>query len=143
MQNGSLYFIKSQLNGRVLDVQDGSTKDNTNVIVYRQKEHDNQNQLWRFENGYLINAKSAKALDIRGGQMDSGSNIIQYAQKMSEEASNQKWDMDNEGYIFCQARPDLVLDIQGAEDRDGAHVILYNKRKGDIATNQRWTAELS
>jgi hypothetical protein len=99
------------------------------------------NQLWRFEDGYLINAKSAKVLDIAGGQMDPESSIIQYAQKETEEAANQKWGIDEEGYIFCEARPDLVLDIQGREDEDAVPVILYERREGEVASNQRWILE--
>lgn len=96
------------------------------------------NQLWRYENGYFINAKSAKVLDIRGGEMQPESQIIQYAQKMVEEAANQRWAIDEEGYIFCEARPDLVLDIQGAEDNDCVPVILYERREGEVSSNQRW-----
>lgn len=74
--------------------------------------------------------------------MEAESSIIQYAQKGSEEAANQKWGIDEEGYIYCEARPDLVLDIEGCEDDDGVAVILYNKREGEVSSNQRWTLEL-
>ncbi|KAG2204978.1 hypothetical protein INT47_002602 [Mucor saturninus] len=142
MTNGPLYFIKSQFNGRVLDVDEGSTEDDAKIIVYTQKTDDCSNQLWYFEDGYFINAKSAKALDIRGGEMESESQIIQYAQKMTEEAANQKWGIDGDGYIYCQAREDLVLDIEGGEDNDGVPVILYEKRVGEVAANQRWCLEM-
>ncbi|KAI9283356.1 ricin B lectin domain-containing protein [Sporodiniella umbellata] len=135
------FYIKSQFNGRVLDVEDGSTEDDARIIVYTQKFDDNLNQLWRYESGYFINAKSAKAIDIRGGQMDPESEIIQYGQKEFEEAANQRWDIDEEGYIFNQARPDLVLDIQGAEDDDCVPIILYGRREGEVSSNQRWTLE--
>ncbi|KAK4517617.1 TFIIH/NER complex ATP-dependent 5'-3' DNA helicase subunit [Mucor velutinosus] len=138
---GTMYFIKSQMNGRVLDVSEGSTEDEAPIIVYSQKSEDCLNQLWRYEDGYLINANSAKALDISGGEMQPESPIIQYAQKMSEEAANQKWEIDDEGYICCAARPDLVLDIAERNDEDGAAIILYSKREGEIASNQRWFLE--
>lgn len=73
--------------------------------------------------------------------MDPGAPIIQYEQKSSEEAANQKWGIDDEGYIYNLARPDLVLDIQGREDEDGTRIILYTKREGEVASNQRWTLE--
>ncbi|KAI8346189.1 ricin B lectin domain-containing protein [Blakeslea trispora] len=137
----SLFYIKSHFNGRVLDVEDGSTEDDARIIVYTQKHDDAYNQLWRYEDGYFINAKSAKVLDIQGGEMNPESQIIQYAQKQYEEAANQRWQIDEEGYIFCMARPDLVLDIEGAEDEDGVSVILYEKREGEVASNQRWYLE--
>lgn len=74
--------------------------------------------------------------------MESESQIIQYAQKMTEEAANQKWGIDGDGYIYCQARDDLVLDIEGGEDADGVPVILYEKRVGEVAANQRWCLEM-
>ncbi|KAI8061524.1 ricin B lectin domain-containing protein [Gilbertella persicaria] len=137
----SLFFIKSQFNGRVLDVEDGSTEDEANIIVYHQKYEDSFNQLWRYEDGYFINAKSAKVLDISGGEMNPESQIIQYSQKDYEEAANQRWQIDEEGYIFCMARPDLVLDIQGGEDGDCVPVILYERREGEVSANQRWVLE--
>lgn len=118
------------------------TQDEAKIIVYSQKSEDCLNQLWRIEDGYIINAKSAKALDISGGEMNPEAEIIQYAQKMTEEAANQKWAIDEEGYIYCEARPDLVLDIQGCQDDDAVPVILYNKREGEVASNQRWTLEM-
>jgi hypothetical protein len=98
--------------------------------------------LWHIENGYIINAKSAKTIDIRGGEMNPEAEIIQYAQKMTEEAANQKWVIDEEGYIYSEARPDLVLDIQGREDDDAVPIILYNRRDGEVASNQRWVLEM-
>ncbi|RCH99040.1 hypothetical protein CU097_014592 [Rhizopus azygosporus] len=138
---GRRFYIKSQFNGRVLDVEGASTEDDAPVIVYTQKYDDNLNQLWRYENGYFVNVNSAKVLDIRGGQMDPESEIIQYSQKVYEEAVNQRWNIDEEGYIYIEARPDLVLDIQGAEDEDGVPVILYNRREGEVSSNQRWVLE--
>ncbi|KAL0091009.1 carbohydrate-binding module family 13 protein [Phycomyces blakesleeanus] len=138
MTYGPLYFIKSHFNGRVIDVEEGSTEDDATIIVYTQKSEDCLNQLWRYEDGYFINAKSAKALDIRGGEMNEESQICQWQQKQPEEAANQRWSIDEEGYIFCDARPDLVLDIAGGEDDDGVPVILYGKREGEVASNQRW-----
>lgn len=65
--------------------------------------------------------------------------IIQYNQKPEYETeSNQRWEIDHEGYIHSTADPNLVLDIKGAEDKAGAPVILYEKRAGGVASNQRW-----
>lgn len=114
------------------------------MIVYQQKRgSDALNQLWRYEDGYFINAKSAKVLDIAGGEMKVEAPIIQYSQKMTQEAANQRFQVDNEGHISIQARPDLVLDIKGGKDEDCAPVILYTKREGESAANQRWILEPS
>ncbi|KAI8972760.1 ricin B lectin domain-containing protein [Pilobolus umbonatus] len=141
MTFGELFYIKSQFNGLVLDIEEGSTEDGAKLIVWNQKWNGCDNQLWRIEDGYIINCKSAKVLDIAGGTMDSGNDIIQYSQKMTMEAANQRWDIDEDGYIACSVRPDLVLDIAGRTDEPGAAVILYERREGEVASNQRWILE--
>jgi hypothetical protein len=107
-----------------------------------------------------VNVNSGKVLDIKGGHIRPESelkfldycestplrlirmnlaHIIQYNQKPDyEPESNQKWEIDHEGYIHSTANPDLVLDIKGAEDKAGAAIILYEKRSGGVASNQRW-----
>ncbi|KAI9351691.1 ricin B lectin domain-containing protein [Pilaira anomala] len=141
MTSGPLYYIKSKFNGRVIDVRKGSTEDEAKIIVYTQKKNDCKNQLWSYENGYLINAKSGKALDIDGGKIENEADLIQYSQKTSGDTSNQKFGITNEGHIYVQSQPDLVLDIKGAKDEDEVPVILYKKREGEVAANQRWTLE--
>ncbi|KAI8978950.1 ricin B lectin domain-containing protein [Pilobolus umbonatus] len=136
-----LYYIKSQFNGLVLDIEGGSTEDGAQLIVWHQKHSGCNNQLWRIEDGYIINAKSAKVLDISGGTMDSGNDIIQYSQKLTQQAANQRWQIDDEGYIACSVRSDLVLDIAGRNDEPGAKVILYERRWGEVASNQKWILE--
>ncbi|KAI8987095.1 ricin B lectin domain-containing protein [Pilobolus umbonatus] len=130
------FFIKSKLNGRVLDVDSGSDKDGAHIIVYKQKSQDNKNQLWKVHNGALINVKSGKALDVKASKIEDGADIIQY--EVQNNQLNQTWKYTGEGYIRTAADPHFVLDIKNAEDEDGARVILYKMKEGSVASNQLW-----
>jgi hypothetical protein len=79
-------------------------------------------------------------VDIKDKNIQSGTSIIQYDQKSIEEADNQRWGIDDEGYIYCEANPNLVLDIKNC-GYDDDPVILYSRRRTNAAANQRWYLE--
>ncbi|CEP12062.1 hypothetical protein [Parasitella parasitica] len=109
----------------------------TNLVIWpRKPENDWDNQLWRAEDGFLINKKSGLVMDIRGGNLQSDSQIVQYERKITM-AHNQRWGF-RDGFIYCLADPRLVLDIKGGSDKNGTEVILY-KRKDKNNQNQQWT----
>ncbi|KAJ2958853.1 hypothetical protein NQZ79_g5579 [Umbelopsis isabellina] len=133
------FYIRSQFNGRVIDVEGGSVDDNAHIIVWDQKSDKAANQLWEYRNGAFVNVNSGKVLDIKGGEIEPNAHVIQYNEKPAYSTqSNQRWEVDHEGYIHSSANPNLVLDIKGAEDRSGAKIILYEQRQGGVASNQRW-----
>ncbi|KAI9492018.1 ricin B lectin domain-containing protein [Zychaea mexicana] len=132
------FYIKSSLGENVVDVYNGETAADTELIIWPQKYNDNENQLWRYEDGYLINKKSEMVVDVRGGETQSDTPLIQYERKMTM-ASNQRWGYDG-GFIHLLADPRMVLDIRGGGSRKGTKVILY-KRKEDDNDNQRWIIE--
>ncbi|KAG1446551.1 hypothetical protein G6F46_011587 [Rhizopus delemar] len=121
--NGQYFFIKSRANGKVLDVYMGETTDDSNIIIWPQKpDDDNDNQLWRAEDGFLINKRSQLVMDIRGGDL---------------KAHNQRFGY-RDGYIYCLADPRLVLDIRGGGSKEGTKIILYKRKESDNQ-NQLWT----
>ncbi|KAL1924434.1 uncharacterized protein VTP21DRAFT_4088 [Calcarisporiella thermophila] len=131
------FFIKSIKTGKVLDVEGASNKPGEDVVLYHiHKLRSVDNQLWFYENGYIINKKSNLCLDVKGGHLKEVAKIIQYQRKLGQEASNQIWEFQN-GFIFPRANPDLVLDIRGDKDKDDAEIILY-KRKQTDNHNQLW-----
>ncbi|KAI8137771.1 ricin B lectin domain-containing protein [Fennellomyces sp. T-0311] len=132
------FYIKSANGDNVLDVYNGETKADTELIIWPQKYNDNENQLWRYEDGYLINKKSDMVVDVRGGDTKSDTPLIQYTRKMTM-ASNQRWGY-NSGFVHLLSDPRMVLDIRGGGHKKGTKVILY-KRKDDDNENQQWTIE--
>ncbi|KAI8997553.1 ricin B lectin domain-containing protein [Pilobolus umbonatus] len=135
------FFIKSCGNDCVLDVYMGETTINSNIITWPKKPYgDQENQLWRCENGFLLNKKSGLVLDVRGGDLQSDKPIVQYTRKITM-AHNQRFGF-RDGYIYCLADPRLVLDVKKGSKKDGAKVILY-KRKDADHSNQQWVIEIA
>ncbi|CEJ03031.1 hypothetical protein RMCBS344292_17022 [Rhizopus microsporus] len=123
------------------------------VIVWPKKTKDNDNQLWMYDHGYIINKNSGmgkhmtrkqfsvikykKVLDVQGGIIESDKQIIQYRRKMVEDAHNQRWNYRDDGFIYLQANPNLVLDIRGNWTKPGTIVLLYERKYKDNL-NQLW-----
>ncbi|KAI8096635.1 ricin B lectin domain-containing protein [Halteromyces radiatus] len=132
------FYIKNRKNSTVLDVYDGATTEDANIVLWPQKMNDNHNQLWRYEDGFLLNMKSKLALDVRGGDLKAETHIVQYGRKITM-AHNQRFGY-RDGYLYTLADPRLVFDIKGGSDKDGAKLIL-NKRRHHSHEDQQWTIE--
>ncbi|RCI05187.1 hypothetical protein CU098_013117 [Rhizopus stolonifer] len=131
------FYILSRKHGFALDVYDGQTKEDANIIVWPQKFQDSDNQLWSFVNGRLINKKSGHALDISSSAFRRDKIIVQKKVKGSKQS--QEWVYD-QGYICSKEYPTLVLDIRGDSEKGGAQILLY-KRKDSDNLNQQWHFE--
>ncbi|KAI8078052.1 ricin B lectin domain-containing protein [Gilbertella persicaria] len=131
------FYILSRKHGFALDVYDGQTKEDANIIVWPQKFQDSDNQLWSFDHGRLINKKSGHALDISSSAFRKDKIIVQ--KKMKANKQSQEWIYD-QGFICSKEYPSLVLDIRGDSAKGGAQVLLY-KRKDTDNLNQLWQFE--
>ncbi|KAI7900590.1 ricin B lectin domain-containing protein [Cokeromyces recurvatus] len=132
-----LFYILSRKHGFALDVYDGQTKDDANIIVWPQKFQDSDNQLWSYEKGRLINKKSGLALDISSSAFKKDKTIVQ--KKIKANKQSQEWIYD-QGFICSKEFPSLVLDIRGDSAKGGAQVLLY-RRKATDNLNQLWQFE--
>ncbi|KAI8098523.1 ricin B lectin domain-containing protein [Halteromyces radiatus] len=132
-----LFYILSRKNGFALDVYDGQTKEDANIIVWPQKFEDSDNQLWTYEEGRLVNKKSGHVLDIRSSAFKKDKAIVQ--NKRKDKNQSQFWIFD-QGFLCSQEYPSMVFDIKGDSDKGGAQVLLY-KRKDTDNLNQQWYLE--
>ncbi|SAM02374.1 hypothetical protein [Absidia glauca] len=123
------FYIKTSTGQNVVDVHQGSI-DKTG--------EDSDNQLWRFENGFLINKKSDLVLDIEGGDLKVEKKILQYDRKHTR-AHNQRWGY-RDGFVYIRADPRIVLDIKGEDEDEGTKVITF-KRKLEDNADQQWIIE--
>ncbi|KAI7862857.1 ricin B lectin domain-containing protein [Spinellus fusiger] len=130
------FYIKSQAVESCLDVYNGAVEPDAALIIWPLKSEDNDNQLWRYEDGFLVNKKSNLVMDVRGGDLSSDKPLVQYDRKMTM-AHNQRWGY-RDGFIYILADPRLVLDIKGGRTKDGTKVILYERKESDTI-NQRWS----
>ncbi|KAI9321854.1 ricin B lectin domain-containing protein [Dichotomocladium elegans] len=124
------FYIRSRMSGKVVDVDGASLKNDAKVLLWTPKHNDDRdNQLWYYQDGFLINKKSNKVLDVRGGPLHENAVIIQYDRKLVADAQNQRWGYNSrDGYIYILASPTLVLDVRGGSSEDGARLILYHRK---------------
>ncbi|ORX62746.1 hypothetical protein DM01DRAFT_356040 [Hesseltinella vesiculosa] len=122
----------------VLDVALDSLKQAAKICVWSKKAgKEAANQLWMYDNGYIINKHSGLVLDVQGGLLKSDTQIIQYKRKMTEDAHNQVWCYREDGIIYPRIDPNLVLDIRGNWTKPGTVVLLYERKFKDN-DNQLW-----
>ncbi|CEP07761.1 hypothetical protein [Parasitella parasitica] len=116
----------------------------TKLIIKPKKpqsdDHELDNQLWTFENGYLVSKKTSFGMkiyafmDIEGGDLRSDKKVLQYSRKKTM-AHNQRWGI-RDGFIYAVADPSLVLEHQ--ENDDEVHV----SRKTEDGKHQQWNIQL-
>ncbi|KAF9904817.1 hypothetical protein EC991_002321, partial [Linnemannia zychae] len=143
------FYIKSKASNQVLDIEHGFLKDHTKPGAYLQLNHQKLHasaqkhallelQLWRFDNGYIINRRTGLVLDVAEGSLKSGTRLIQWTRR-SENNANQQWAVSG-GFIHLKSNANLVLDVDGDGTRDRARVSL-GERKDKKNLDQRWTFE--
>ncbi|KAI9489883.1 ricin B lectin domain-containing protein [Zychaea mexicana] len=141
------FYIRSRQNGKVIDahsfaqVDGGYTKNDTKILIWTPKHTDDRdNQLWYYQDGFIVNKNSNKVLDVRGGALHDNTPVIQYDRKLVVDAQNQRWGYKSrDGVIYLLADPRMVLDIRGDSADDGAKVILYHRKSAsEDNLNQNW-----
>jgi hypothetical protein len=93
-------FIKSKLNGMVLDVQGANSTEGTPTIMWSRKDSGIENQLWAFESGpegyFFIKSKlNGMVLDVQGANSTEGTPTIMWSRKDSG-IENQLWALESE-----------------------------------------------
>ena len=87
------------------------------------------NQLWRLEDGRLVN-KTGMVADIAEASMEEGARVIAWER---HDGLNQKWSL-KENCIHSQLT-DMVMDLKEGGMEPGTEVIMFTKHGGN---NQRW-----
>ncbi|KAF9933124.1 hypothetical protein FBU30_006448, partial [Linnemannia zychae] len=143
------FYIKSRASNHVLDIEHGFLKDHTKPGAYLQLNHQKLHasaqkhallelQLWRLDNGFIINRRTGLVLDAAEGVLQSGTRLIQWTRK-SKDNANQQWAISN-GFIHLKSNPNFVLDVDGDGTRERARISL-GERKDKKNLDQRWTFE--
>ena len=139
------YFIKSKLNGNVIDIQGASTRAGALLDAFPQKPSGNENQLWEFVGSdyFLIVSKlNGNVIDIQGASTRAGALLDVYTLKSSGN-DNQLWefvaDPAGSGYCFIKSKLNgNVIDIEGASTEPGARLDAYPWKLTGY-DNQLWT----
>ncbi|KAI0223847.1 hypothetical protein LSAT2_025046 [Lamellibrachia satsuma] len=125
------YFrITSELNGKVLDVEQSDSSPGARIITWEKKEDAEDNQLWYEDKHGVIRSKlNDLVLDTSSGILRTGEPEIGNGYQMWQKRGSQ---------IACQVAPNEVLDIRGANTDDGAEVQCFIEHGGE---NQCWHFE--
>jgi hypothetical protein len=141
------YFIKSKLNGNVIDIVGASTSGGAKLDAYPQKSSGTDNQLWEFVadpagSGYFaIKSKlDGTVIEVPGDLALPGvgldvTSLVNYN-------AGQLWqfydDPAGSGYFYIMSKLNgFVIDIEGASKSAGALLDLYPP-KSSGTDNQLW-----
>lgn len=146
---GAHYFIKSKLNGDVIDILGASTAPGAGLDSYPQKTTGTDNQLWEFVSDpagsgyYFIKSQlNGNVIDIEGASTKPDTLLDAYPQKTTG-TDNQLWEFvsDPAGSGYCFIKSQLngnVVDIQGASTNPGTPLDAYPWKLNGY-DNQLWT----
>ncbi|CAB4413736.1 unnamed protein product [Rhizophagus irregularis] len=137
------FYLKVGSTSLVLDVERASTffgfggssvKEGSKTVIASQKseaENDAAYQLWRHENGYLVNKQTNLYLEVDNGK--PGNRIVLHHQKPGSNGANQRWALTKEGYISLKSHPKYVIDVKGGNAKEGSHVVLSDSGSKSFA----------
>ena len=128
-------YIRTLLDGFVMDVHGGNTNPGTDVIVYPQNNPASSNQLWTIDNqGYIVSQSSSLVLDFEGDSTAPGTHMVMEARDPN--AVRQRWTVTSDGHIVNQENG-LVLDVFAGRTDPATSVIAYSQNV-PASTNQLW-----
>ncbi|GJJ74181.1 hypothetical protein EMPS_06539 [Entomortierella parvispora] len=124
------FQIKLRDEDVVLDVKQGTTEPGAEVIIWRSRRHedDNDNQKWVYEDGQIKNLKSGMALTATS--FNRGAGFAQYPSEGNEKQNYDYYDFT----ISAQEDEDLVIGVTSREE--GSSVTLVRRDNDDF--KQMW-----
>jgi len=99
----------------------GAVKEGAKTVLKLQTTEVDSHQLWRYEDGRLVNKQTSFCLEAENGKV--GSRLTLYNRKSNNQAANQRWKLTKDGHIALQSHPKFVIDVKN-NLKDGAHILL-------------------
>ncbi|CAB4376775.1 hypothetical protein RhiirA5_271340 [Rhizophagus irregularis] len=140
------FYIKSQTNNHVLEPHCLSVNSGARIVTSKQRfGFDADSQLWKYDNGYIVNKASGKVLDIEKGYIRTfhRTHLCQWDRKPLTEASNQQWTFLPGGFISPTAHKGYVIHLHGHFYRSKHDIcqILLHQIKDEDGRKQTWYFE--
>ncbi|KUO00064.1 RICIN domain-containing protein [Streptomyces caeruleatus] len=89
------FFIRNAASGLALDVDGGSTEPGASVILWPRKADGYDNQLWKYDQGFLVNKASGLVVEVPGyeggGNIQPGTPVAQGERRERPDNLNQLW----------------------------------------------------
>ena len=139
------FFIKSQLNDFVIDIEGKSKADGARLISYPEKDSGTENQLWRFEPGpdgfyFIVSKLNGHVIDIKGSDTKPATQLISWPRN-SPVSANQLWCLEPgpDGYYRIASKLNgYLIDITGSNREPVTPLISYPRNGAEGTSNQLW-----
>lgn len=124
-QGSGYYFIKSKLNGNVIDIAGNGNKDGSALDAFPQKSAGTQNQLWQFVKDpagsgdcFIMSQMNGNVVDIKGASNAAGTALDAYPMKSSG-TGNQLWQVVGGSF------PSTVSTVASSSLGSNSNYIVY------------------
>lgn len=139
------FFLKSKLNGNVIDISGGDRNNGAGLISWPRKDSGTENQRWSLvEAGdgffYIRSALNGNVIDIAGGDRNPAAPLISWPIN-TPRSDNQLWSLVPAGNGFFYLKSKLngfVIDIRGGDRSNGAELISF-PTNNPPSDNQLWS----
>ncbi|KAF9373316.1 hypothetical protein CPB97_000656, partial [Podila verticillata] len=144
------FYIKSQSSGLVVDVEQDADPLAPNVLVSMNAQitsdtEENQakieSQLWKYQDGKIINRRSQLVLDCKQGVVRYGARLMQGIPKQGKESHHQRWESSN-GTLIVQGKSLYAIDIEGDGTKTGSRLSLQ-RPKVQNNLDQQWSFQIA
>jgi hypothetical protein len=89
------FFIRNVASGLTLDVEGGSAQPGASIVLWPRKASSYDNQLWKYEEGFLVNKGSGLSMEVPGyeggGNIRPGTPVVQANRRDRPDSLNQLW----------------------------------------------------
>lgn len=115
------------------DEEKNNIKIGSKAIISELNKKMKFNQLWLYEDEYIIHKKSGLVLEIKNNKIFSGASIL--LGNKDHENCCQKWKITSNGVIYNKTHIDFVLGIEENNIPEGAELVVYKTNKYNIVQN--------
>lgn len=140
---GDYFFIRNVVSGKVLDVRDGSTDAGASVLLWDRKPRDNDNQLWKYDEGFIVNKNSGLVLEVPGyeggGNIKPGTSLVQAERRAPPHSLNQLWAY-NYSHLMPYDPKVCLWGENGDVSTPGVNAVVDRCDIGDVS--QEWMLDL-
>lgn len=120
------FFIRNVASDLVLDVKGAGTQSGAGIVLERRKAGGTtDSQLWKYDNGFIVNLNSGLVLEVPGfeggGSIQPGTSLAQADKREQPDSLNQLWAYNYEHLMPYD--PKVCIQGQGGETKAGTEVV--------------------